>query len=74
MTNPKLDAMRADIETEIKKVDEQLGTLRTQKKALATQIRDKVSEQSELRSALARLTPKRRKATEAHETDEAPAA
>lgn len=65
MTNPKLDEMRAGIEREIKAVDETLTTLRTQKADLAAKIRAKVEEQTELRSALARLTPRQRKAKEA---------
>ena len=68
MTNPKLDAMRADIETEIKGVDDQLSALRGQKQAIADQIRVKVTELSELRSALARLTSKRGKRAAQEET------
>jgi predicted nuclease with TOPRIM domain len=65
MTNPKLDTMRAGLETEIKAVDEQLATLRAQKAGIAEQIKAKVTEQYELRSALTRLTPRRRKTTAA---------
>lgn len=59
MTNPKLDGMRADIEREIKGVEDQLTVLRSQRTEIAAKIKDKVAEQTELRSALSRLTSRR---------------
>lgn len=69
MTNPKLDTMRADIESEIKQVEDQLSGLRGQRDVINESIRLKVDEQRELRSALARLTSRRGKRT-AEETPE----
>jgi hypothetical protein len=63
MTNPKLDTMRADIESEIKQVEDQLSGLRGQRDVINESIRLKVDEQRELRSALARLTSRRGKRT-----------
>lgn len=60
--NQTLDQMRATLETEIKTVDEALVSLRAQRDALNDQIRLKVTEQTELRSAFARLTPRTRRA------------
>jgi predicted nucleic acid-binding Zn-ribbon protein len=69
--NQKLEGFRTGIEAEIVTVTNELTKLRGQKKTLADQIRDKVAELAELRSALARMTPRTRKAKDDVTAEEA---
>lgn len=74
MSNPALDQMRVQLQSELTKTENELEQLREQKQRIASVIRDKVAEQQELKSAIARLTPRAprgsKKAVEAAKDDE----